>query len=293
MAASLWKDISQMSHKTAAIINRKETGMAKLVIALNKQMLTIQNCEIISSGDVNIDKCEFKFDSEWDGFVKTAVFYQDKANVQYAVLDTEATCVIPAAAMAREGNMYIGVFGVSSGGKVQTSTVGRIFLRQGAISGDTVSTEPSDDIFMAIIAQYQRILELMRKYEDTASEFTAAMLEQNRILETLSAFDVMEIKDRLDEIEDRMIDYANTAKEIKSREVVLRDVAVKFTDKICRIENEFVTEKALCDVYFDEYSYEIAAKALILPVSHDGYLELISSIDIREELNANILIRRN
>ncbi len=266
--------------------------MAQIEILLEKQLLTIQNQDIIASGDVNYDTCAFSFDSTWDGFVKTAVFYQDKKNVQYVVLGSDDTCTIPAVAMAKEGNMYIGVFGVS-GSKVMTSTVGRLYIRQGAISGDAVSTEPSDDIFLAIIAQYQRIVMLMQEYESTAKAFNIKMAEQNEILKTLNAFDVVEICRRLDAIEDRMIFYANLAEEIMAREVVLRDVSIKFVDKSCRIENDLFAADSLCDVYFDEFSYETAAKSLILPVSYDGYLELSSSIDITDELTANILIRRN
>lgn len=51
-------------------------------------------------------------------------------------------------------------------------------------------------------------------------------------------------------------------------------------------------QRILCDVYFDEYSYEMASTVLILPVSYNGYLELISSVDIVDELMANILVRR-
>ncbi len=265
--------------------------MARLEIVLEGQLLTIRNQEVIAGGDVNYDSCAFSFSQEWEGFVKTAVFYQDKKNVQYAVLDSRDSCLIPSAAMAREGNMYIGIFGIS-GSKVLTSTVERFYIRQGAVSGDAVSTQPSDDVFLAIIAQYQRILESMREYDDTANQFRATMEEQNKLLETLGAFDVAEVKNRLDVIEDRMVSYANVAKEIKDREVVVRDVSVKFTDRVCRIENEAFTSSALCDVYFDEYSYEAASKALILPVSYDGYLELSSSIDITDDLTASILVRR-
>lgn len=266
--------------------------MAQINILLEKQLLTIQNQDIIASGDINYDKCGFAFDASWDGFTKTGVFYQDKGNVQYAVLGSDDTCVIPSGAMKREGNLHIGVFGVN-GSKVVTSTIERVYIRQGAISGDTVSTEPGDDVFLAIIAQYQRIAQLMQDYESTAEEFNIRMGEQNEILEALNAFDVTEIMNRLEQIEERMISYANTAKEIMSREVVIRDVPVKFVEKVCRIENEAITASSLCDVYFDEYSYEIAAKALILPVSYDGYIELTSSIDISDELTANILVRRN
>lgn len=266
--------------------------MAKIEAVLEKKRLIIQNQDILSSGDINVDQCIFTFDDVWAGYTKTGVFYQDKDHVQYAILGSDGSCLIPAAAMAREGNLYIGVFGVD-GPKVITSTVERVYIRQGAISGDTVTTEPSDDIFLAIIAQYQRIAGMMQKYEETAQEFNLKMAEQTEVLKALNAFDVADIKKRLDAIEDRMADFEDMVEGIRNREIVLRNIPVKFIEKTCRIENEAFTEDSLCDIYFDEYSYEIAAGALILPVSHEGYLELTSSVDVGEELTANILIRRD
>lgn len=266
--------------------------MAKIKLKLEKQLLTIQNQEVIASGDSNFDSCEFAFDETWAGFTKTGVFYQDKANVQYAVLSSDDTCMIPAAAMAKAGRMYIGVFGIKDTAVV-TSTLCIVDIREGAISGENVSTEPTDDVFLAIISQYQRIADMMGLYEKTAAQFVSSMEEQNRILETLNAFDVEEISQRLDLIEDRMINYTNLAKEIQNREIIIRDVLVKFVNKICRVENDAITADSLCDVYFDEYSFELASKALIMPVSYSGYVEFTSSIDIAEELTANILVRRN
>lgn len=265
--------------------------MAKLQMELEKQLLTLKNQEIIASGDSNFDSCTFKFDESWDGFVKTAVFYQDKSNVQYVVLENDATCMIPSAAMARAGRMYIGVFGIKDTAVV-TSTLVTVDIKAGAISGDTVSTEPTDDVFLAIIAQYQRIAEMIRKYEETAAQFNDTMEEQNRILKTLNAFDVTEISQRLDEIEDRMTSYNILAQQLINREVIVRDIPIKFTDGVCEVQNELITEESLCDVYFDEYSYEFAAKALILISSYNGYVRITSSVNIEEELKANILIRR-
>lgn len=265
--------------------------MTTVELQLENQLLTILNQEIIASGDTNTDQCIFHFSKEWEGYVKTAVFYQDKANVRYVVLESDDTCIIPAEAMAREGNLHIGIFGID-GSKVLTSTVESIYINEGAISGTEINTEPSDDVFLSIIAQYQRIAELMRQYEETARQFNLSIQEQNRILETLNAFDVLEIQERLDIIEDRMISYNNLAKELIEREVIVRDVPIKFVDGICEIQNELVTTDSLCDVYFDEYSYEFAAKVLILVSSYDGYIRITSSVNIDEELNANILIRR-
>lgn len=266
--------------------------MAQIEIEVRKQLLTIRNRELIASGDSNFDSCKFTFDETWEGFTKTGVFYQDKANVQYAVLGSDDTCVIPAAAMAQAGRMRIGVFGIRNTAVV-TSMLDYIDIEEGAISGGNVSTEPTDDVFLAIIAQYQRIVSMMAEYEDTAAGFTAAMKEQNTLLETLNAFEVTEIMERLGQIEDRIVNYTNLAKQVMEREIIIRGVPVKFTDRLCRIENEAIREDSLCDVYFDEYSYETASKALILPVSHDGYLEISSSVDINEELTADILVRRS
>ncbi|MCM1193328.1 MAG: hypothetical protein NC123_16490 [Butyrivibrio sp.] len=266
--------------------------MAQINILLEKQLLTIQNREVISSGDMNYDSCKFEFDEAWADYIKTAVFYQDKTNVQYAVLDSNDMCMIPAAAMARAGRMYLGVFGIKDTAVV-TSTVDTVDICEGAISGENVSTEPTDDVFLAIIAQYQRIASMIAQYESTANQFNVLMATQNKILEELDAFEVTELMERLNLIEDKIINYTNLAKEIQSREIVIRNVPLKFINKVCRVEHEAFTEASLCDVYFDEYSYEIAAKALILPVSYQGYMELTSSIDIQEELTANILVRRN
>lgn len=265
--------------------------MTRLELRLENQLLTLLNQEIIASGDANTDRCAFSFSKEWDGYVKTGVFYQDKANTHYAVLESDDTCIIPAAAMAREGNLHIGVFGINES-KILTSTMAMVYINEGAISGEEISTEPSDDVFLSIIAQYQRIAEMMRKYEETAAMFNISIQEQNRILETLNAFDVMEIKERLDVIEDRMIHYSNLAKELIEREIIMYDVPIQLENGVCEVLNELVTADSLCDVYFDEYSYEFAASALIMATSYDGYIRITSSINIDEELNANILIRR-
>lgn len=175
---------------------RRWDSVAEIRIKLEGQLLTIQNQEIIASGNVNYDTCIFAFDKAWEGFVKTAAFYQDKTKVQYAVLGSDGTCTIPAAAMAKEGNMYFGVFGVN-GTKVITSTVERVYIRQGAISGDTVSAEPGDDIFLAIVVQYQQVMEQMQAYDIKMDEFIG-------IMNGLNAYDVADVMKRLTAAEERL-----------------------------------------------------------------------------------------
>lgn len=265
--------------------------MAILNLKLEGQLLTKQNNEVISSGDVNVDSCQFEFDKSWEGYTMTGVFYQNKDKIYYSVLDGNDCCVIPAAAMQDEAPMYIGVFGIN-GKSILTSTVESINIQAGAISGGKVDLEPTDDIFLSIIANYRAILEKMEEHNAAADNFNRLMLEQNRILEALNAYDVADVMTRLENIEDKITSYKNTVEQILNREFIMRNVTIQFVDGSCRIENELVNPNCLCDVYFDEYSYEIAAHALILATSHEGYIQISSSIEIKEELTANILVRR-
>ena len=73
------------------------------------QTLTLINSPVIASGGLNENKLECEFCEKWDGFSKTAVFYQDKKNVYYSVLDENDTCVIPKEATASKGTMCFGI----------------------------------------------------------------------------------------------------------------------------------------------------------------------------------------
>lgn len=265
--------------------------MAQIEIVLEKQLLTIQNREVISSGDVNYDSCRFEFDESWEGYIKTAVFYQEKQKVYYAVLDKKDMCFIPAPAIAKASPLYIGVFG-ALGSKILTSSMDSIPIVEGAISGTGVDFEPSDTVFAAIVANYQAILDAVTAQNQALGETQKLLSEQNRILETINAFDVVEVAGRLDVIEGKMDQYNNLAQELINREIILKDVAITFTEGVCEIKNELVTVDSLCDVYFDEYSCEFAAKALIMVSSYDGYIRITSSQNIEEELHANIIVRR-
>lgn len=133
---------------------------------------------------------------------------------------------------------------------------------------------------------------MMEQHNTKADELIGLVTEQNRILNTLNAFEVVDVMTRLESIEDQITSYKNTVEMVLNREFLLRNVEIKFVDGICRIENELVNDTCLCDVYFDEYSFEIAAHSLILATSYSGYVQISSSIDIKEVLNANILVRR-
>ncbi len=151
--------------------------MAQINILLEKQLLTIQNREVISSGDMNYDSCRFSFDEAWADYIKTAVFYQDKRSVYYSVLDKEDNCIIPAKALSKASPLYIGVFGVL-GNKVITSTMDSISIVEGAVSGTELEIEPSDTVFAAMVAYYQVILDAVAEQNNLLKEANERIAEQ-------------------------------------------------------------------------------------------------------------------
>ena len=168
---------------------KEEEEMAQIEIKLEKQLLTIQNREVISSGDVNYDSCRFEFDESWEGYIKTAVFYQEKQKVYYAVLDNENKCYIPAPAIVKASPLYIGVFGVK-GNKILTSSMDSIPIVEGAVSGAEVDVEPSETVFAAIVANYQAILDTITEQNRSFEEAYRLLTEQNALLEKLNAFEI-------------------------------------------------------------------------------------------------------
>lgn len=233
--------------------------MAEIRVEVEGQLLAVQNQEIIASGNVNYDTCAFIFDGAWKGFVKTAVFYQDKTRVQYAVLASDGTCAVPAAAMAEEGNMYIGVFGVS-GPKVITSTVERVYIRQGAVSGDTVSGEPGDDIFLAIIAQYQQVMEQMKAYDMKMEEFIG-------IMNALNAYDVADVTARLDAAEQKLSGMGAAVKDTVKSEISAVSGGLRFAQD-----------------GNGEWGYIMPGTVDIIPFSAQGYVKPGQDGDIENAL---------
>ncbi len=277
--------------------------MAQIEISLQRQLLTIQNREIIASGDVNVDRCIFHFDEYWEGYNYTAVFYQEKTNTQFAVLEKDNTCTIPAAAMKKAGRLYIGVFGVK-GKKTLSSTVDILDIQEGAISGDTISTEPTDDIFLAIIAQYQAILDLVAEQNIELEEANRILAEQTELLKRVNAFDVVELDDRMTAMElvhagygkiieenDRIV--SEKLQQIEDSAFLIENVQVTFDENNqFRLDDERVTDRSVVNAYFGIIDVEAAMHHAIYVESFNGYILFTTTTKFSETLNCTIEVRR-
>lgn len=276
--------------------------MATLNLSVEGQLLTILNRDVIASGDVNADRCQFTFNKEWDGHVKTAVFYQNKEQSCYAILEENDGCMIPAEAMGREGNMYIGVFGIN-GSKILTSTLEKIYIEEGAISGSEIDTEPSDDIFLSIIARYQAILTAITEQNEKFEQASNILEEQTEFLKMLNAFEIEPLEHRMSDMEiqlsqygdiinaeHEMLEEALTA--VEESAFLIKDVEVTFENQEYRLDDERVTESSVVNAYFDAISVESALGHAIYVQSFDGYILFTTTTDFHEELRCTVEVRR-
>ena len=265
--------------------------MTTLYFKLENQMLSLLNQEVIASGDSNTDKCAFDFSGDWDGYIKTAVFYQDKRTASYAVLNSDDTCLVPAAAMASEGDMFVGVFGVR-GNEILTSTVKAVYIAEGATSGVKIDVEPSDDIFLALIAQYQSIAEQMAYHNRAADEIRDLAAAQNRRLEELNAFDVLEMAATVRGLQESITSHEERISGLEGTVFVLWNQEIRFTSKTLRLEDSRVKKDSLADFYFDTDSFAGATEAEIDGETCSGYIQLTCEYVPEYPLRATIVVRR-
>ncbi len=148
------------------------------------QTLTYVSTPTVASGGKNEDTVIFDFCSKWDGFTdKTGVFYRNKANVYYSLIDENNTCIIPHEVLKDEGTMYFGVFGVKDD-VTRTSEVLAFKVVNGAITEDLKPSDPTQDIYEQILSKLTAIQDLSTETLNNEQAFEKAITEQQESYET-------------------------------------------------------------------------------------------------------------
>lgn len=119
------------------------------------QQLKLIEIPVIASGGVNEIRAEFEFCEKWDGFAKTAIFYKEETDIYYSLLDSNDTCVVPWEVCYTDGAFKISVFG-NKGDARRTSTTVRCKVRKGAMTDNTIPSNPTPDIYDQILADLAR-----------------------------------------------------------------------------------------------------------------------------------------
>lgn len=126
-----------------------------------KNVLAVNQREVVTSGSVNVYEVQFQFDSEWDGLEKTAVFRAGDCTVS-TLLDETETCIIPWEVFQdAKRTLYAGVYGTKNGNTVLPTiwaSLGEI--KPGVTQGENTQP-PTPDV-------YSQILQVAKDAEDVA-----------------------------------------------------------------------------------------------------------------------------
>lgn len=151
--------------------------MTTIELYTRDQEIFATSSPVISSGDKNSVKLKVTFDSEWDSYTKTAVFYKGSNPVAWEMLLEGNECNIPSEVTSEAGYIFIGVRGIAPNNKVKTSALMKYNVSKGA-NGNYVY-EPTDDIYKQILEAYN--LEKARLDNLLAAETVDAELIDIRV----------------------------------------------------------------------------------------------------------------
>lgn len=123
-----------------------------ILLTAAKNYLGVRQYEKITSGSVNVYPVQFRFNSDWDGLIRTAVF-RAGGTARSVVLDNANECTIPWEVLtAPRYELEVGVYG-TKGGTVVLPTVWAVLgrIEEGAQLGENAQ-EPTPDVYQQIIA---------------------------------------------------------------------------------------------------------------------------------------------
>lgn len=131
--------------------------MSIIKVNCTDQVLAFENTPVIASGGMEENFIQFSFCSQWNGFVRTAVFWRNEKEIYGQVLDASDSCEVPPEVTADEGVVYFGVYGVNLDHHQRTSNVLTYRIEKGAITTDVKPSEPTPDIYNQLLAMYAQV----------------------------------------------------------------------------------------------------------------------------------------
>lgn len=118
-----------------------------------RNLLTVQQREVITSGSVNIYEVQFQFSQDWDGLDRTAVFKAGNES-RSVIPDSEGKCTIPWEVLKTENvKLRCGVYGTKNGDLVLPSIYADLgWILPGAAPGDE-ARPPTPDLWEQELAK--------------------------------------------------------------------------------------------------------------------------------------------
>lgn len=123
-----------------------------LNIICNDQQLICQNDIVVASGGINDTLIHFSFSEDWNGFIKTAAFYNIYKKIEFKII-LNNECFIPSNIINKEGSIWIGVFGYKNE-ITKTTNLARYDIKSGAIS---IPEDPQESIYEELLTKINEL----------------------------------------------------------------------------------------------------------------------------------------
>ena len=128
--------------------------MSTIGVKCIDQTLAFTDMPVITTGDKNIDKIKFDFCDKWDGFIKVAVFFQQKGEFSYSLINEDGSCNIPNSILKLTGRIFIAVSGTNKNNQVRTTEIICYKIREGVADVDIndefpgqITEEEKEDVY--------------------------------------------------------------------------------------------------------------------------------------------------
>lgn len=131
------------------------------ILYAEKNRLSVQERESVTSGSVNVCPVQFQFSPDWDGMVPTAVFRAGWKSAT-VVLDQNGECVIPWEVLAKPRcRLEAGVYGVRDGDVVLPTVWADLgMILEGAEPGEP-ARPPTAGVFEQVMGELAAVRELV------------------------------------------------------------------------------------------------------------------------------------
>lgn len=141
---------------------------SQITARVTDQTIQLVNSPLLASGSEGVLQVKVTFDSLWNGYGKTAVFYRNKEQVFHVVM-VDGVATVPHEVITEEGFFHFGVMGVAE--NTRTTEVLCLELKQGAITlANAEAQEPTPNIYEQLLASYGKL--------DTAVTVERARVDQ-------------------------------------------------------------------------------------------------------------------
>lgn len=153
-----------------------------ITLYADKNDLTVQTKELLTSGAVNVNKCHFDFSDDWDKLEKTILFRTRNASIA-SILDDEGNVNIPPEVLSTPYlELSVGVYGTDG----NTSVLPTIWASLGIIANgvNPGATQPGASIFDMLLTEIAKKGDGLKYENGTLSLLSGEKIISNVELET-------------------------------------------------------------------------------------------------------------